>query len=75
MQSEWAKNRCYASPICSIYKALHIYWGEELADKWVGLPNTDPMFGGRSPLAHIADGGLDALRNLRKLLDAWCVGH
>lgn len=63
------------SYLLGIYKALQIYWGEGLADQWVRLANMDAMFGGRSPLAYMAGGGLDALRNVRDLLKAWCVGN
>lgn len=63
------------SYLLAIYKGLHIYWGKAIADKWIQCPNMSAMFGGRSPLAFMADGGIDALRDVRRLLDAWCVGN
>ena len=53
-----------------IYKALHILYGDKLADEWVKLPNKNPMFGGRTPLAYMLGGGLLAMQTVRKLLDA-----
>lgn len=58
------------SYLVGIYKALHILYGDKLADEWVSLPNTNPIFGGRTPLAHMVAGGLLAMQTVRKLLDA-----
>lgn len=58
------------SYLVGIYKALHILYGDELADEWVSLPNTNAIFGGRTPLACMIGGGLLAMQTVRKLLDA-----
>lgn len=58
------------SYLLGIYKALHILYGDRLADEWVQLPNTNPVFAGRSPLAYMLAGGLIAMQTVRKLLDA-----
>ena len=58
------------SYLLGIYKALHILYGDKLADEWVHLPNTNPVFGGRTPLAYMLAGGLIAMQTVRKLLDA-----
>ena len=58
------------SYLLGIYKALHILYGDELADQWVSLPNTNPIFGGRTPLSTMLGGGLLAMQTVRKLLDA-----
>jgi len=58
------------SYLLGIYKALHILYGDKLADEWVHLPNTNPIFGGRTPLAVMLGGGLLAMQTVRKLLDA-----
>jgi len=63
------------SCLIGIYKALHICSGEALADRWVGLRNTNVLFAGRSPLEYMAQGGLDALRKVRKLVDARRAGN
>lgn len=58
------------SYLLGIYKSLHILYGDKLADEWVHLPNTNAVFGGRSPLACMLGGGLLAMQGVRKLLDA-----
>src|ERR1035437_8202143 len=63
------------SCLVGIYHSLHIYWAGGLADRWVRLANASGMFGGRSPLEYMAGGGLDAMRDVRNLLDAWCAGY
>lgn len=58
------------SYLVGIYKALHILYGDKLADEWVSLPNANAIFGGRTPLACMTGGGLLAMQTVRKLLDA-----
>jgi hypothetical protein len=58
------------SYLLGIYKALHILYGDKLADEWVALPNSNPVFGGRTPLSQMLAGGLLSMQTVRKLLDA-----
>lgn len=58
------------SYLLGIYKSLHILYGDKLADEWVQLPNTNSLFAGRTPLAYMLGGGLIAMQNVRRLLDA-----
>ena len=58
------------SYLLGIYKALHILYGDQLADEWVSLPNKNAIFGGRTPLSQMLAGGLLAMQTVRKLLDA-----
>src|SRR3954464_5606297 len=58
------------SYLLGIYKALHILYGDKLADEWVMLPNKNPVFAGRTPLSYMLAGGLLAMQTVRKLLDA-----
>jgi len=58
------------SYLIGIFKALHILHSRTLADQWVQLPNTNRLFGGDTPLAYMARGGLPALQTVRRLLDA-----
>ena len=58
------------SLILGIYKDLHILYPEpDLADRWVKLPNSNPLFGGQPALALMMDGGMDGLYQVRRLLD------
>ena len=54
-----------------VYKALHVLYAEPaFADHWIRMPNTNALFGGRPPIAYLADAGLDGLFHLRRLLDS-----
>lgn len=58
------------SLVLGIYKNLHILYPErELADRWVKLPNSNPMFGGQPALTLMMEGGMDGLYQVRRLLD------
>jgi Protein of unknown function (DUF2384) len=57
------------SYLIGIFKALNILYSETLADKWVQLPNSNPIFGGQTPLAYMMKGGQSALQTVRRLLD------
>ena len=59
------------SLVLGIYKALHVLYPEPaFADRWMKMPNANPIFGGRTPIAFVADAGLDGLFQLRRLLDS-----
>ena len=56
--------------LTGIFKALNILYGKKLADRWVQLPNSNPMFGGDTPLKYMVKGGVPAMLRVRQLLDA-----
>jgi hypothetical protein len=58
------------SLLTGVFKALNILYSKRLADRWVQLPNANPMFGGESPLAYMIRGGMPAMLRVRQLLDA-----
>lgn len=58
------------SLLVGIFKALNILYSAKLADAWVQLPNTNPIFGGQTPLAYMLRGGLLSMLRVRQLLDA-----
>ena len=58
------------SLVLGIFKALNILYSPKLADAWIQLPNSNPMFEGETPLAHLVKGGVPALMRVRQLLDA-----
>lgn len=65
----------HISCLIGIYKALHIVLPDALADIWATRPNDNAMFGGQVPLSYMANGGIEALWNVRRLLDAQCAGN
>ena len=58
------------SLLLGIFKALNILYSRKLADAWINLPNSNPMFEAEAPLAYIIRGGVPALVRVRQLLDA-----
>ena len=63
------------SYLIGIFKALGVLHSEALADAWVQRPNTNPLFGGLTPLAYMIRGGLPAMQTVRRLLDARRAGR
>jgi hypothetical protein len=58
------------SLILGIYKDLHILYPDAgLADRWIHLPNSNPLFGGSPALTLMTEGGIDGLYHARRLLD------
>lgn len=62
------------SYLVGIFKALHILHARSLADEWVHLANSNPIFAGQMPLAYMIRGGLPAMQTVRRLLDARRAG-
>lgn len=58
------------SLVLGIYKDLHILYPDDgLADRWVKLPNSNALFGGKPALSLMVEGGIDGLYQVRRLLD------
>lgn len=58
------------SYLVGIFKALNILHNRTLADRWVTLPNSSPIFRGITPLEYMIRGGIPAIQVVRRLLDA-----
>jgi hypothetical protein len=58
------------SYLIGIYKSLNILYTQRLADQWIKLPNTNPIFAGIAPLEYLLRGGTPAMDTVRRLLDA-----
>ena len=63
------------SLVIGIYKALHVYFGEEWADRWVTLGNRGPLFAGSAPIEYMIRHGQPGMVQVRQLLDAWHSGR
>jgi hypothetical protein len=58
------------SLILGIYKSLQVLYPEQgFADRWIRLPNSNPLFQGAAPLSVMTDGGIDGLYRVRRLVD------
>ena len=58
------------SALIGVYKGLHILFSDPLADEWVRVPNTEEIFDGRSPLDFMIAGGIPAMLETRRYIDA-----
>jgi Protein of unknown function (DUF2384) len=58
------------SLLIGMFKALNILYSQKLADAWMTLPNSNPMFRGSTPMAYILRLGLPGMVEVRQLLDA-----
>jgi len=63
------------SLVIGIYKALHIYFGKELADRWVTLGNRGSLFAGDAPIEYMIRQGQPGMLQVRRMLDAWRGGR
>ena len=63
------------SYLVGIFGALNALYGEELADRWISLPNRNRIFGGLTPIEYLLRGGMPAFATVRRLLDARRVGY
>ena len=61
--------------LIGIFKALNIYFGQDLADRWVTLPNQNPLFAGEAPVDYMIQHGCSGMKQVRRLLDARCAGQ
>ena len=61
--------------LLDIFIALNTILPPEAANGWLHSPNSAPLFGGRSALSIMIEGGVKALRNVRSYLRAVAVGN
>ncbi len=58
------------SALTGIYKALHLLLADEMADRWLQLSNSGPLFDRRTPIAAMVEGGIPHMLEVRRYLDA-----
>lgn len=58
----------------AIFSALNTQFGQELADKWINLPNNMRLFSSLTPLAFMLSGGMPAFEAVRRLVNAQVQG-
>lgn len=58
------------SALVGIYKALHLLFADGMADRWPLLENKGPLFGHRSPIASMIEGGIPQMLEVRRYVDA-----
>jgi hypothetical protein len=63
------------SLVIGIYKALHIYFGQPWADRWVTLGNRNSLFSGAAPIDYMLRRGQPGMVQVRLMLDTWRGGR
>jgi hypothetical protein len=58
------------SALIGVYKGLHLLFSEPLADEWVRLRNAETLFGGVAPVDYMIAGGIPAMLETRRYVDA-----
>ena len=58
------------SGIVGLYKGLHLYFSDALADRWPKLTNCGAPFLNRTPVDYMKAGGLPAILETRGYVDA-----
>jgi len=58
------------SALVGIYKALHLLFADDMADRWPRLENSGPLFTHRSPIASMIEGGIPQMLEVRRYVDA-----
>ena len=59
-----------ASALIGIFKGLHLLFANDLADRWPGLENRAPVFGKRTPIQAMIEGGIPRMLETRHYIDA-----
>jgi hypothetical protein len=53
-----------------IFKGSHLLFADAMADRWVRLRNSGPLFENRTPIETMIEGGIPAMIELRRYVDA-----
>lgn len=59
-----------ASAMIGVFKGLHLLFADEMADRWMRLRNSGPLFDHRTPVDSMIDGGIPAMIDIRRYIDA-----
>lgn len=58
------------SALVGVFKGLHLLFADSMADRWPRLPNRGPLFERRSPVEAMIEGGIPAMLDIRRYVDA-----
>jgi hypothetical protein len=62
------------SALVGVFKGLHLLFADEMADRWVRLPNRGPLFENRTPVEAMIEGGIPTMLDVRRHVDALRAG-
>lgn len=58
------------SALIGIFKGLHLLFADQMADRWIKLSNRGPLFGNRTPVVAMIEGGIPQMLDTRRHVDA-----
>ena len=59
-----------ASAMIGVFKGLHLLFADAMADRWIKLKNSGPLFGNRTPVETMIEGGIPTMIEVRGYVDA-----
>jgi hypothetical protein len=59
-----------ASAVIGLYKGLKLLFADEMSDRWPKLPNSGFIFQKKSPIEAMIEGGIPAMLEVRRYIDA-----
>lgn len=58
------------SAMVGVFKGLHLLFADDMADRWIRLRNRGPLFENRTPVEAMIEGGIPAMLDVRRHVDA-----
>jgi len=58
------------SALVGTFKALHLLFADDMADRWPQLPNKGALFDNRRPIDAMIEGGIPRMLDVRRYVDA-----
>lgn len=58
------------SALIGIFKGLHLFFADSMANRWPGLRNSGPLFQHRTPIEAMIEGGIPVMLDVRRYVDA-----
>jgi len=58
------------SAVVGVFKGLHVLFADDMADLWARLRNRGPLFDNRTPVEAMIEGGIPAMLDVRRHVDA-----
>ena len=62
------------SALVGVFKGLHLLFADTMADRWVRLTNRGDLFGNRTPIEAMIEGGIPTMLDVRRHVDALRAG-
>jgi hypothetical protein len=58
------------SALIGVFKGLHLLFADGMADRWPRLRNAGPLFQNLTPIERMTEGGIPAMLEVRRYVDA-----